>query len=137
MGAPYYGAYFVAAAVANADSVAMLDDGTTPYAIYAVYKNGKPIRMILYNSDYYTNGTRLGHTFQLTGLPGTSVKAKRLTAPAATSRQDQGGAPSFGGQTFVDGTCTIKGTETFETTKVSGKGAAFVVKASEALLLYL
>ena len=137
MGAPYYGAYFAAAALANADSVAMLDNGTTPYAAYAVYKGGKPIRVILYNSNYYTSGTRSSHTFELTGLPGLIVKGKRLTAPAATSRQDRGGNPRYGGQSFANGTCKIQGAESLEMTKVSGKNAAFVVKASEALLLYL
>ena len=73
MGAPYYGAYFATMALAGADNIAPLDDGTTSYAVYAIYKGGKPIRALLYNSDYYTSGTRPSQTFTLTGLSSASV----------------------------------------------------------------
>lgn len=138
-GAPYYGAYFVTAALANADSVAMLDDGKGTYATYAVYKTNKPVRVVLYNSDYYTSGTRSTRSFSLEGLTaGASIKAKRLTAQYATSRQDQGQIPTFGGQSFTDGTCAISGSEKFETATVSSSGSvSFSVGASEALLVYL
>lgn len=137
MGAPYFGAYFATMALAGADHIAPLDARTTNYAAYAIYKSGAPIRVLLYNSDYYTSGTRSSQTFTLSGLSGSSVTAKRLTAPYATSRVDQGSNPTVGGQTFVNGTCVIQGTAVVETTTVSAGAATFTVHASEALLVYL
>lgn len=137
MGSPYFGAYFATMALADADHIAPLDDHTTNYAAYAIYKAGAPVRVLLYNSDYYASGTRSSQTFTLSGLPSSSVTAKRLTAPFATSRIDQGQNPTVAGQTFQNGTCKIQGTEVVETTTVSAGKAAFTVSASEALLLYL
>ncbi|KAJ5368295.1 uncharacterized protein N7496_008055 [Penicillium cataractarum] len=137
MGAPYYGAYFATMALANADQIAPLDSQTTAYAAYAIYKSGAPVRVLLYNSDYYTSGTRSSQTFVLSGLSASSVTAKRLTAPYATSRVDQGGNPTVAGQTFVNGTCAIQGTQSVETATVSSGKATFTVAASEALLVYL
>ncbi|GAB1193953.1 hypothetical protein APSETT444_003190 [Aspergillus pseudonomiae] len=138
MGAPYYGAYFATMALANADQIAPLDDQTTPYAAYAIYQDGAPSRILLYNSDYYTNGTRPSQTFTLNGLTSSSVvTAKRLTAPYSTSRVDQGQVPTVAGQTFANGTCVIQGDEVIETSTVSSSSATFTVGASEALLIYL
>ncbi|KNG88144.1 hypothetical protein ANOM_003351 [Aspergillus nomiae NRRL 13137] len=137
MGAPYYGAYFATMALANADQIAPLDDQTTPYAAYAIYQDGAPSRILLYNSDYYTNGTRPSQSFTLNGLTSSSVTAKRLTAPYSTSRVDQGQVPTVAGQTFANGTCVIQGDEVIETNTVSSGSATFTVGASEALLIYL
>ncbi|RHZ62021.1 glycosyl hydrolase family 79 C-terminal domain-containing protein [Aspergillus thermomutatus] len=137
MGSPYYGAYFATMALANADQIAPLDDQTTAYAAYAIYKDGAPVRVLLYNSDYYTSGTRSAQTYTLTGLPSSRVTAKRLTAPYATSRVDRGQNPTVGGQTFANGTCAIQGTAVMETTTVSSGKATFTLGASEALLVYL
>ncbi|KAE8404908.1 hypothetical protein BDV37DRAFT_282440 [Aspergillus pseudonomiae] len=137
MGAPYYGAYFATMALANADQIAPLDDQTTPYAAYAIYQDGAPSRILLYNSDYYTNGTRPSQSFTLNGLTSSSVTAKRLTAPYSTSRVDQGQVPTVAGQTFANGTCVIQGDEVIETSTVSSGSATFTVGASEALLIYL
>ncbi|KAJ5669430.1 hypothetical protein N7462_010500 [Penicillium macrosclerotiorum] len=137
MGAPYYGAYFATMALADADQIAPLDSQTTAYAAYAIYKSGVPTKVLLYNSDYYTSGTRSSQTYVLSGLSPSSVTAKRLTAPYSTSRVDQGSNPTIAGQTFVNGTCTIQGTESIETTTVSSGKASFILAASEALLVYL
>lgn len=137
MGAPYYGAYFATMALAGADLIAPLDDQTAAYAAYAIYSSGSPVKVLLYNSDYYTTGTRTSQTFVLSGLSGSTVTAKRLTAPYATSRVDQGGNPTVAGQTFANGTCVIQGTQTVETATVSSAKATFTVSASEALLVYL
>lgn len=137
MGAPYYGAYFATMALANADQIAPLDSQTTAYAAYAIYKSGSPVKVLLYNSDYYTSGTRSSQTYVLSGLSSSSVTAKRLTAPYATSRVDRGENPTVAGQTFANGTCTIQGTETVEKATVSGGQVKFTVAASEALLVYL
>lgn len=139
MGAPYYGATAAVALMAGASHLTALDTGTTNYAAYATFDSaGAPLRVLLYNSDYYAgSGTRSSTSFTLTGLGSTSVRAKRLTAASALSRPDQGGNPSFGGQYFNNGTCTVGGTETYETTAVSGGQATFTLKATEALLVYL
>ncbi|KAI1845537.1 hypothetical protein JX265_011646 [Neoarthrinium moseri] len=139
MGAPYYGAYAATALLAKASYLTALDTGTTNYAAYVTFDANKaPLRTMLYNSDYYSgSGSRSNQSFVLTGLSGSSVRTKRLTAASALSRQDQGGVPKFGGQSFTDGTCVISGTETFETAVVSGGQATFTINASEALLVYL
>ncbi|KAH8691382.1 hypothetical protein BGW36DRAFT_400675 [Talaromyces proteolyticus] len=137
MGSPYYGAYFATMALANADQIAPLDDQKSAYAAYAIYKSGAPVRVLLYNSDYYTSGTRPSQTYTLSGLSSGIVTAKRLTAPYSTSRVDYGQNPSVAGQTFANGTCSIQGTKITESTTVSAGAATFTVGASEALLVYL
>ncbi|KAF8856539.1 hypothetical protein BDZ45DRAFT_691660 [Acephala macrosclerotiorum] len=139
MGAPYYGAYVATAFMAGGSSISELDAGSTNYAAYVVYdRAGKPLRALLINSDYYSNGKRGSETFVLTGLGSVaSVKSKRLTAASANSRVDQGENPTFGGQTFADGTCVVGGTEKFETTTLKGGVGSFFVSESEALLVYL
>jgi hypothetical protein len=137
MGSPYFGAYFATMALAGADKIAPLDDQKTGYAAYAIYEGGKPIRVLLYNSDYYTTGTRPSQSFTLTGLSSTTVSAKRLTAAASTSRVDQGSSPTVAGQTFENGTCKIQGTSQVETVAVSAGAATFALQASEALLVSL
>lgn len=124
-------------ALANADQIAPLDDQTTSYAAYAIYENGEPVRVLLYNSDYYTSGTRPSQSYILSGLSGTSVSAKRLTAAYSTSRVDQGQSPTLAGRTFGNGDCAVVGTEVVESVAVSSGSATFTVGASEALLVYL
>ncbi|KAM7221975.1 hypothetical protein V8F06_002726 [Rhypophila decipiens] len=143
MGAPYYGAHAAVAFLAGGRHVTALDPGTTNYAAYVVFDSqGQPLRALLYNSDYFAGGggTRTSQSFTLTGLSRSSsiVRAKRLTAASASSRVDQGSSPTFGGQTFADGTCVVQGTETFESTTVSNSGqATFTLKATEVLIVYL
>lgn len=139
MGAPYYGAFIATALMARAKYITAIDAGNTNYAAYATYdESGALLRVLLYNSDYYAgSGSRSSQPFTLSGLTGTSVRAKRLTSTGATARIDQGGDIKFGGQYFNNGTCTISGTETFETFEVSGGQVTFSLKATEALLVYL
>ncbi|KAH7210505.1 hypothetical protein BKA60DRAFT_464105 [Fusarium oxysporum] len=134
MGSPYFGAYFATMALAGADRIAPLDDQTTGYAAYAIFKDDKPIRVLLYNSDYYTSGSRPSQSFTLSGLSGSTVSAKRLTAAASTSRVDAGQSPTVAGQTFENGSCKIQGQSTVESATVSGGKATFTLQASEALL---
>jgi hypothetical protein len=139
IGSPYYGAYFATMALANADQITALDTQDTSYAVYVIYRSDTPVKVLLYNSEYYTtaNATRSSQTYNLSGLSSSIVSAKRLTAPYATSRVDQGENPSVAGQTFANGTCIIEGTESVETVTVTGGKATFTVAASEALLLYI
>lgn len=124
-------------ALANADKIAPLDDQSIAYAAYAIYENDSPVRVLLYNSDYYTTGTRPSETFTVSGLSASTVTAKRLTAAYSTSRVDEGESPTVAGQTFGNGDCTVQGTESVETATVSGGEATFTIGASEALLVYL
>lgn len=139
MGAPYYGATAAVAFLAGGSHLTALDTGSSNYAGYATFDtSGAPLRVLLYNSDYFDGtGTRSSTPFVLTGLTAGSVKAKRLTAASALSRQDQGGNPSWGGQYYTNATCVAGGTETFETASVSGGQVSFTLKASEALVVYL
>ncbi|CRK25637.1 hypothetical protein BN1708_014263 [Verticillium longisporum] len=137
VGAPYYGAMMATKALAGADRIAPLDDGSTRYGAYAIYKNNAPVRVLLYNSDYFTSGTRTTQTYTLTGLSSSKVTAKRLTAAFSTSRVDKGQSPTLAGQTWTGGSCNVKGTEVSESATVSGGKATFTVGASEALLVYL
>jgi hypothetical protein len=138
MANPYYGAYMASSAMANGSRIAALDDGKSNYAVYAIYDQlSQPLRAVLYNSDYYAGAGRRGsHVFELTGLMSSSVRAKRLTAVSAQSRADQGQRASFGGQTFVDGTCLISNMEVYETVTVKNGSAQFILQSSEALLVY-
>ncbi|KAK4182482.1 beta-glucuronidase [Podospora australis] len=137
MGNPYYGAYFITAALAQADKIAPLDNFSTNYGAYAIYKDNKPIRILLINSDYYESGTRGKQSYTLTGLTSSSVTAKRLTGAKATSRQDQEAGATVSGQTFQDGTCKLQGTAADERATVTGGSVTFTLAASEALLVYL
>lgn len=144
MGAPYYGATAATALLAGARTIAALDNGAGNYAGYASFDaSGKPLRVLLYNSDYYTgSGSRSGQAFTLTGLAGGSeggsvLRAKRLTARSSLSRADRGDDITFGGQYWVNGTCVVGGEERFETARVENGQATFEVKAAEALLVYL
>ncbi|KAI5920317.1 glycoside hydrolase family 79 protein [Camillea tinctor] len=140
MGAPYYGATAATALLAGASHLAALDDGSSAYASYVSFAaNGTPLRVLLYNSDYYAgSGTRASQTFQLSGLAATgTVRAKRLVGDSALARVDQGGKVTWGGQTYTDGSCKVSGTETYETLTVSGGQVAATLAASEALLVYL
>lgn len=137
MGAPYYGAYFAIKALAGADYIAPLDDASTTYAAYAIYKGDAPVRVLFYNSDYYTSGTRPSQTFTLTNLSGSLVNASRLTAPYSTSRVDQGQDPSISGLRFQNGTCVVSGSEVLESKEVTAGSVSFTLYASEALLVYL
>lgn len=139
MGAPYYGAYAATSAMAGGSFISALDSENTNYAVYIIYDSTrKPLKALLYNSDYYSgSGSRGSQSYVLNGLLGSTVRAKRLTAKSATARVDQGSSPSFGGQTFKDVTCEIDGAETFENTAVVGGKATFTLAATEALLVYL
>ncbi|ORX99033.1 glycoside hydrolase family 79 protein [Clohesyomyces aquaticus] len=139
MGAPYYGAIFAASAFGGGSSIIALDKGTDAFAAYVVFgSEGNPVRVALVNTEYFTGGPRGSHTFVLEGLKSVgSVEVKRLTAPSATSRVDQGGSPTWGGQKFEDGTCKIAGTEVKESVKIGAGAASVSVGASEAALVYL
>lgn len=146
MGAPYYGATAATAFLAGSRTMTALDDGGGAYAAYVSFDAaGAPLRALLFNSEYFGGGgggSRGAQSFVLRGLSTASspLKAKRLTAPSAMSRQDQGETPTWGGQTYADGTCEVQGAEeeVLEDIAVGGGGEASVsVGAAEAVVVYL
>ena len=119
----------------------MLDDGTSAIAVYAVYSSSNvPVRILVINTNYFDgSGTRSSSTVALTGLataPGTK-QAKRLTAPNATSRVDQGATVTIGGSASFTSSCARSGTQVTESVPVSGNALSVRVAASEALLVFL
>jgi hypothetical protein len=139
MGAPYYGAYAATAAMAGGKYIQQIDDGKSNYAGYVIFDNRKkPLKVVLYNSNFYGgSGARGSMTFLLSGLTQEKITAKRLTAPSANSRVDQGGNPSFGGQTFTNVTCAVSQNAAFEEVDIVNGTATLAVAASEAMLVYL
>ena len=119
----------------------MLDDGTSAIGVYAVYSaSNVPLRLLVIDTTYFDgSGTRASTSVSLTGLTTSAgtKKAKRLTAPNATSRSDQGAAVTIGGSTSFTSTCTRSGTQNFEDVSVSGGATTVTLKASEALIVYL
>lgn len=95
--------------------------------------------MLLYNSDYYTSGTRSSQQWVISNLPGAVVNAVRLTSSSATAVGSTGAAnrPNISGLGFTDGTCVPSGQETPEVSNVVCGSATFTVAATEMLLLEL
>ncbi|KAI9703439.1 MAG: hypothetical protein M1820_005912 [Bogoriella megaspora] len=134
---PLYGGYMATAAMAGGSFISSLDDGTSTKGGYVIYSaRDKPMGIVLINSDYYDgSNTRLVHEFVLKGLNCSSVRATRLTAASALSRQDYGDMPTFGGRTISNTTCRLQGHHSVERIQVSGGTAMFELAASEALLI--
>ena len=139
---PYYGAAFVSEFLGtDGAKVAMLDDGSTPIGVYAVYSAvGAPIRLLVVNTGYFDGtGARTSATITFTNVEEgeVAVRAKRLTAPNATSRVDAGAAVTIGGSASFASTCARNGTQTTETVNVNATTMQVIVSASEALIVYL
>ncbi|KAF9076614.1 hypothetical protein BDP27DRAFT_1210210 [Rhodocollybia butyracea] len=142
-GAPFYGAYFVTEFLGtDGAKLEMLDNGKGAVAMYVLFNSaGAPIRLLVYNSNYYDGtGTRSSTSVSFTGggIPtsGTTT-ALRLTGPNATSRVDEGGIVTIGGNVTFDGDCNAVGTSTRETVEVLEGALTVSVQASEALIVYL
>jgi hypothetical protein len=136
---PYYGAYFVSDFL-NTDgrSLVALNSTTPSIGLYAVYSSsGKPLRVLAYNSKYFTSGTRLVTNITLEGLGSVGVSVKRFTATAATSRADQSAPPTIGSGGGFDVDCKPTGVQKRESVGVSGGKATVSVGASEAVIVYL
>ncbi|THH27708.1 hypothetical protein EUX98_g6485 [Antrodiella citrinella] len=136
--APYYGAAFVSDFLGtDGAGVAMLDNGTSPLAAYAVYSsNSSLLRLLLINSNYYdgtASATRSSSTFTLTGLQARSAAGKRLTAPSATALSNV----TISGSAFST-TCTHTGSAVLEDVQIAPNGTLSVsLLASEALIVVL
>jgi len=141
--APFYGGYMSALALINGDDIVAVDDGTTSHAQYIIYKDGKPSKAVLINTEYYSgSGPRSSTSITLDGLSCRKVKALRFTASSselATEKGDtaKGPHPTIGGQYFDNKDCAILGKLVYETTAVRSNKAVFRLAASEALIVYL
>ncbi|KAF7189980.1 Beta-glucuronidase, partial [Pseudocercospora fuligena] len=130
IGSPYYGAYFATLALANASYVAPLDDFGSLFGAWAVYGESEKVeKVLLYNSGIWNGtaqeGSRPEEVFELEGLDGCvnkTLKAVRLTAPSALSRQYLGENPSVGGQMFANSTCEMLGEQKMESAVVGDDG---------------
>jgi hypothetical protein len=70
------------------------------------------------------------------GLEGVkSVKVRRLTAPDALVRVEDGKLPQFAGRSFQDRTCRIVGEERYETIALERGRVSISLKDSEAVLI--
>lgn len=99
--APYYGGYFTALALSGGDKIVADDNGETSFAQYTIYRNGKPYKAVIVNTEYYSgSGSRDSTTFELTGLSSKTIKALRMTAPSSETRiendQSAGDKPVIG-----------------------------------------
>ncbi|KAG7285774.1 hypothetical protein NEMBOFW57_008068 [Staphylotrichum longicolle] len=141
--APFYGGYMATLALAGGDHVIATDAGNDSYAQYVVYKDGRPWKAVLINTEYYSgSGTRSSCSFTLSGLSSQNVKALRMTAASSvvtTSRDatDTSLGPTIGGQSFSHQTCAKEGKLQYETACVKRGKVTFRIAASEALLVYL
>ncbi|KAL1887480.1 hypothetical protein Sste5346_010179 [Sporothrix stenoceras] len=135
---PYYGGFVATDALAGESYITALDDGTSNYAAYAIYSADKTLsKVVLINTDYFDGaGTRSSHSFIISGLTSKSISAKRLTAASALSRQDEGDAPTYAGQSFSNnGNCALTGKKEMEQVSVSSGKATLKLYASEALVI--
>ena len=117
----------------------MLDNGTSSIAVYAVYgRDGAPLRVLVYNSEYYTTGTRPSATVSLSGL-SEAVGIKRFTSNAATSLTSDAnhGGIAIGTSGGFDAACDPSGTQGVESVTVQSGTVTVSIGASEAFILYL
>ncbi|KAF7713085.1 Beta-glucuronidase [Penicillium ucsense] len=138
--APYYGGYFAALALAGGDRIIELDSGNSSHAQYVIYSNGRPIKAILVNTDYFSgSGVRSCSKITLNGLPaGSQVRTLRMTAGSSdVTTNDSGIYPTIGGQHFSNVDCSSVGDLKYERDAVRGGQVTLTVAASEALLVYL
>ena len=137
---PYYGAAFVSEFLGNDGAkIAMLDDGTSAIAAYAVFNaSGLPVRVLVINTNYYDGtGTRSSATVTLSGLGSGQRTAKRMTAPSALSQSDEGAAVTIGGSPSFTASCARSGAQTTETASVIAGMMSVSVRSSEALIVFL
>ncbi|KAM0269440.1 hypothetical protein ACHAQH_009729 [Verticillium albo-atrum] len=100
----FYGAFFAVLAVAGADHIVASDDGTDLFAQYVIYKDGKPEKVVLINTEYFSGeGERTATEFTVTNLTVDKARALRMTAPSSetlTTREqaDAAAEPQIGGE---------------------------------------
>ena len=144
MAAAFYGAYFASQTLGDVKTISALDDGSSAYGAYGLYDDCKdhPVKVLLYNSDYYGSNTtrvRTSEDFVLNNLySGTKAWAVRLSGTYVDKGITDGYVPNISGLTFEDGTCKKVGSEASECYDIGSDGTLSIpVNASEAVLVYL
>lgn len=100
---PFYGGYVAALATQGADHITADDDGTSLFAQYTLYKDGKPNKIVFVNTDFHSGkGKRASHVFGLQNLSACKLEVVRMTAPSSyteTTRDQKKTSlePSIGG----------------------------------------
>ncbi|KAH8107834.1 hypothetical protein BXZ70DRAFT_1003265 [Cristinia sonorae] len=138
--APYFGAAFVSEFFGTEPNtrLAMLDDGTSALATYALYSSSSNtlLRLLIVNSNYFSgSGARPVSTVAFTQsvVRNGNVTAKRMTAASATAVS----GVTIGGAAAFTSTCARTGTPALESVRVDGNGAFSVsLLASEALIVF-
>lgn len=73
-----------ALATQGADHITADDDGTSLFAQYTLYKKGKPLKIVLVNTDFYDGqGKRNSHVYDLADVAAKKVEVVRMTAPSS------------------------------------------------------
>ncbi|KAM0206259.1 hypothetical protein ACHAQI_008359 [Fusarium lateritium] len=143
LNAPFYGAYFGALAAAGGDHIMASDNGSDRYAQYIIYRKGKPFKLVFVNTDYYSgSGARSSTSFTATGLKNGNVKALRMTGPSSETviplkQTNPGLEPNIGGQYFSNRDCSMQGAQKLEKFSIQKGKLVVLLKASEALVVYL
>lgn len=77
-----------------------LDSGNSSYAQYVIYRQGRPTKAVLLNTDYYSgSGARTSTSITLDGLLSSEVKALRMTAASSdVTTNGTGTYPTIGGK---------------------------------------
>jgi hypothetical protein len=94
-----------ALALQDGDHVIASDDGVSPHARYVIYRNGRPSKVVLINTEYYSGqGVRPSTVFVLTGLRSNSKpKVMRMSAgssdiTATAAKLSPGAGLTIGGE---------------------------------------
>lgn len=98
----------------------------------------KPVRVLVYNSDYYISGpgSRGGVSVALSGLHGNgSVAVRRLTGSSADAVLGNG-TVSIAGRGFGE-KCQLEGEERIERIDVIDGTGKIEVGSAEAVVVYL
>ena len=106
-----------ALALAGGDHIIATDAGNDSYAQYVVYKNAKPWKAVLINTEYYSgNGTRSTSSFTLSGLSSQKIKALRMTAASSVVTTRWNAPDSSSGPTIVGMSRNVRPVDLFPQT---------------------
>ncbi|CAH7686947.1 family 79 glycoside hydrolase [Phakopsora pachyrhizi] len=152
--ATYYGVFFVSLALKRVNHFNILNTSDANMAAYAFYRGNKLLRLLIYNSKYYSsspsnnknhekgkgtksNNPRPFHYFILNDLSSkfNTGSVLRFTASDAHVQQTNGTGPTLGKSQFLASNCSLKAPFQYEKVKISNSRLTVKVKASEAVLI--
>ncbi|KAI8444599.1 hypothetical protein BY996DRAFT_6425622 [Phakopsora pachyrhizi] len=151
--APYYGVFFVSSALKRAKHFNILNTSDANIAAYAFYRGSKLLRVLIYNSKYYSSslsnkktlkkgvGTKSTNPrpinyFILNGLSKFNYgDVLRLTARDAHIQQINETGPTIGKSQFFASNCSLKAPFQYENVEISNGTLKVQVNAAEAVLI--